>query len=564
MLKRISLCVSAIAVSTAVSFAPVPASADGLAGPYLAAIQASYRNDYQTAAQFFTKAVAQDTNNTYLLQNAVMNNVIAGDFGSAIPLANRLSGLDADRQIAGLVLAASAIETEDYSGALEILNEPTYNFNPLLSGLLKGWVAAGQGDMETAQTSLDALANETSFGPLGQYHKALVLSLAGNFDGAAEIFAGENGEPLRVNRASIQAHAQVLVQLDQREDAIAVIDDAGGTADRALAALREQIVSGEEVLFDQVSSPKDGAAEVFLTLATALSREDAEIFALLYARLSQYIRPDYVEALLLSADIFDAQEQFDLATADYAKIPESSTAYRDAEIGMASALSSSGEVDRAIQTLISLSEKFPEDAYIHVSLGDTYRREEMYAQGAESYTRALALKDEPDASDWRNFYVRGICYERLDQWDNAEADFRKALELAPEQPLVLNYLGYSLVEMNLKVDEARDMIERAVAGDPENGYITDSLGWVLYKIGKFEEAVPHMERAVELLPSDPVINDHLGDVLWMVGRKTEATFQWKRALSFEPDEEANPDRIRRKLEVGLDVVLNEEAEAAGN
>ena len=153
--------------------------------------------------------------------------------------------------------------------------------------------------------------------------------------------------------------------------------------------------------------------------------------------------------------------------------------------------------------------------------------------------------------------MRGITYERIDQWPDAEADFRRALELQPEQPLVLNYLGYTLVEKDLNIDEARDMIERAVAGDPDNGYITDSLGWVLYKIGEFEAAVPHMERAAELLPTDPIINDHLGDVYWSVGRKTEAVFQWKRALSFGPEED-EADRIRRKLDVGLDVVLADE------
>jgi len=157
--------------------------------------------------------------------------------------------------------------------------------------------------------------------------------------------------------------------------------------------------------------------------------------------------------------------------------------------------------------------------------------EERYQDAVESYSKAISLVEEEQPSDWRNYYVRGISYERLDQWENAEADFRKALELQPGQALVLNYLGYSLVEKNMKIDEAREMIEEAVAGDPDNGYITDSLGWVLYKIGAYEEAVPHMERAVELLPSDPVINDHLGDVLWKVGRRNEAVFQWKRALS---------------------------------
>ena len=150
----------------------------------------------------------------------------------------------------------------------------------------------------------------------------------------------------------------------------------------------------------------------------------------------------------------------------------------------------------------------------------------------------------------------------MGEWDRAEADFRTALELNPGQPQVLNYLGYSLVEKQIKLDEALEMIEQAVAASPDSGYIVDSLGWVLYRLGRYDEAVGHMERAVELMPVDPVVNDHLGDVYWAVGRAREAQFQWMRALSFvdpeEVDGEADPDRMRRKLEVGLDVVLAEE------
>ncbi len=544
--------------------API-AQAQGLAGPYLAAVQASYRNDYVTAAQFFTQAVASDQDNTYLLQNAVMNNVVANRFVTAVPLAKRLSGLEADRQIAGLVLVSDAVANEDYETALGYLEDESFGFNALLKGLLSGWVKAGQGDMTAAQESLGGLGQDSGFGPLGQYHQALVLALAGNFDGAEEIFAGTDGQPLRVSRASLVAHVQVLLQLDRRDDAIAVIDEAGGANDPELAALKTRISAGEAIQFDAVSSAKDGAAEVFLTLATALSREDADVFALLYARLAQHVRPDYVDALLLSADILDLQEQYDLAIADYDRVPETSGVYRDAEIGRAGALSASGDVGGAVDALTALSDNYPDDAFIHVSLGDTYRSEERYTDAVASYTTAIDLVAEEQASDWRNYYVRGISYERLDDWENAEADFRKALELQPAQPLVLNYLGYTLVEKNLKIDEARGMIEEAVAGDPDNGYITDSLGWVLYKIGEFEAAVPHMERAAELLPSDPVINDHLGDVLWKVGRKTEAVFQWKRALSFDtPTDEADADRIRRKIEVGLDIVLDEEQAASAN
>jgi len=207
-----------------------------------------------------------------------------------------------------------------------------------------------------------------------------------------------------------------------------------------------------------------------------------------------------VDALLLSADILDLQQQFDLAIADFDRVPESSGVYRDAEIGRAGALSASGDVGGAVDALTSLSESYPDDAFIHVSLGDTYRSEERYMDAVESYTKAISLVPEEQASDWRNYYVRGISHERLDNWENAESDFRKALELRPGQALVLNYLGYSLVEKNMKIDEARAMIEEAVAGDPDNGYITDSLGWVLYKIGEYEAAVPHMEAPCDRSP----------------------------------------------------------------
>jgi Flp pilus assembly protein TadD len=182
---------------------------------------------------------------------------------------------------------------------------------------------------------------------------------------------------------------------------------------------------------------------------------------------------------------------------------------------------------------------------------------ERYDDASKAYDTAIALLEGTEAEDWFLYYVRGITHEREDRWPLAEADFRKALELNPNHPSVLNYLGYSFVEMQINLDEALQMIETAVNLRPRDGYITDSLGWVYYRLGRYEEAVDWMESATQLMPVDPIINDHLGDVYWAVGRKREARFQWMRALSFEPEEE-DANRIRRKLEVGLDVVLSEE------
>ena len=151
---------------------------------------------------------------------------------------------------------------------------------------------------------------------------------------------------------------------------------------------------------------------------------------------------------------------------------------------------------------------------------------------------------------WVTYYYRGICFERSKQWSKAEADMRKALELQPEQPHVLNYLGYSWIDQGINLDEGMKMIKRAVEQRPDDGYIVDSLGWAYYRIGNFEDAVKHLERAIDLKPEDPTINDHLGDAYWRVGRTLEAKFQWAHARDLKPEPEELP-KIEAKIENGL-------------
>ena len=226
-------------------------------------------------------------------------------------------------------------------------------------------------------------------------------------------------------------------------------------------------------------------------------------------------------------------------------------------MGRAETLRKSGNVDGAIEALSQLARTHADISDVHTSLGNVLRREEQFEAAIDAYDKAIDLFETPERSQWFTVYGRAIAYERLDLWDPAEADFRRALELAPNQPQVLNYLGYSMVEKRINLKEAQEMIETAVDLSPDSGYIIDSLGWVLFRLGKYSEAVPYLERAAELMSIDPIVNDHLGDAYWAVGRKLEAQFQWQRALSFDPvDKEA--ERIRRKLDVCLDAVLAEE------
>ena len=307
------------------------------------------------------------------------------------------------------------------------------------------------------------------------------------------------------------------------------------------------------------NSPNDSILidKISLSIANLISKEADPTFTLIYSRLAQYLDFKHVDSTLMTADLLVELGQHNLAIKEHEKLSNSHPQFFASELGRAEALRSSGKEMEAIEVLANLTVQYPNSANGFSILGNHYRRLEVYDKAEVAYGEAINLYKNKGEAGWFLYYVRGITRERLDLWTLAEKDFRKALSLNPTQPQVLNYLGYSLVEKNKNLQEARDMIEKAVAARPNSGFIIDSLGWSLFTLGNFEDAIHPMERAVELMPDDPIVNDHLGDVYWKVGRKREARFQWKRAISFDP-EEKELIRIRKKLDIGLDKVQAEE------
>lgn len=538
-------------------WASAPVYADGFAGPYLAARNAQIENDFQAAARYFSLALTQDPTNEDLMESALLALVGQGDIERAVAVSRRLSALDSSSQVANMVLLAEAVKAEDFDAVIELLQSGVL-VGPLVDSLALAWVQVGQGNMSAAIGSFDKVAGGEGTQSFGLYHKALALAMVGDLEGAEAILSGQAGTSIPPTRRGIIAQSEILSQLERNADALTLIDTVfGDDLDPVLLDLRTRLESGETLALTSIRSASDGLAEVFFSVAGALSGEANDGYTIVYTRIAEYLRPDHRDAILLTAQLLENMGRYELATAAYNRIPRDDPAFHSAELGRAEALRLSGRVDAAIEVLQQLSESHAEQSAVHVALGDVFRRLSRYDEAGEAYDRALSLYDEPDQAQWSLFYMRGITHERMDRWDLAEADFRKALELNPDQPQVLNYLGYSLVEMQVNLDEALNMIERAVKARPNDGYITDSLGWVLYRLGRFDEAVGHMERAAELTPVDPIVNDHLGDVYWSVGRKREAEFQWNRAMSFDPEEE-DGERIRRKLKVGLDMVLEEE------
>ncbi len=552
---------SAAAAVLVLSFA-APGHAQSIAGSYLAGRQAAMDSDFDAAAQYLTRALANDPGNAELMGDSIAAQLAMGRVDRALPVARLMEEQGHRSQVAHMVVIAGLIADGDFETFLA-RDVEAQGVGPLVDGLLEAWGRIGAGDEAAALAAFDRVSQERGLQGFAMYHKAMALASLGEFEAAEEVFVSQGAGPLQQTRRGAMARAEVLSQLGRNDDAVNVIREAFGAAsDPELSQLVAALESGETVPFTHITSPRDGAAEVFYSVAGALRQEAGADYTLLYGRIARYLRPDHIDALLLNAELLDSLRQYELASAAYKEMPSDHPAFHAAELGRAAALRQSGKPDAAIEVLEQLAKRYDELSIVHSTLGDVLRAQDRFEEAVASYDRAIDLSSDTARGAWFLYYARAISQERLKDWPKAEADFRKALELNPGQPQVLNYLGYSLVEKQIKLDEALAMIEQAVSASPDSGYIVDSLGWVLYRLDRYQEAVEHMERAVELMPVDPVVNDHLGDVYWAVGREREARFQWMRALSFvDPDDtdgEADPDRMRRKLEVGLDVVLEEE------
>jgi tetratricopeptide (TPR) repeat protein len=557
MRSALSRTLSAIALAAALG-SPLRAETDIDSGAYLAARIAERENDFQSAAGWYGQAIIADSGNPTLLDGAILAEIGVGDFGLAIEAARLRKAIEGEpSQLAELTLLADEVQREDYA-AIQAAADTGRDVGDLANQLILAWAKVGEGKMSEAVEAFDVVTKTKGYEAFGYFHKALALASVGDFEGADNILSGKAAGPIVVMRRGVFAHAQILSQLERNADAIALLDRSFGTSpDPIVDAVRRRLQAGEPIPFDTVRSARDGIAEVFYSISTALNGEADPVYTLLHLRIAGYLRPDHADALLLTADVLQELGQHDLATQAYTAFQPDDPAFVTAEIGRAGALRSQGKADAAIEALQTLSRAHGDLVGVQFALADMLRGEDRFDEAELAYTAAIDLTKAAKTEDWVLYFYRGICHEQSKDWAPAEADFRRALELNATQPQVLNYLGYGLVDRGEKLDEALGMIEKAVAADPEQGYIIDSLAWAYFKLGRYTEALEPMERASLLEPVDPIVTDHLGDVYWMNDRKLEARFQWRRALSFEPTEK-DQARILRKLEVGLDTVMAEE------
>ena len=521
------------------------------AGSYLAARHASVERDATSASTFYRSALRSDPKNNELLERAFISSLADGDIDEAIKLAERVLSIDKTDRIARLVIGVRDIKLKKYAAAQpNIMQSVRGPITDLVAALLSAWASVGAGDSRTAIATIDKLAGLEWYPVFKDLHAGLILQVANRQKEAGarleKVYKSEESA-LRV----ADAYARWLSRNKDDGSALAVYEAFDKKLPRhplILEGIRE--TKAGHKLPPLVDSAQAGAAEALYGIGASLTRRGGEDRALVYLQLALYLQPNHSLALLSLADLYEAVKKPTMAIKVYERVPASSPLKRNAQIQLATNLDASERGEEAIEILHNVISETPKDIEAITALGNIERGRKKFADCAQTYTRAIDALPSVEKSNWVYFYFRGICEERSKQWSKAEADMRKALELQPEQPHVLNYLGYSWIDQGVNLDEGLKLIKRAVDQRPDDGYIVDSLGWASYRIGNFEDAVKTLERAIDLKPEDPTINDHLGDAYWRVGRTLEARFQWAHARDLKPEADELP-KILAKIENGL-------------
>jgi tetratricopeptide (TPR) repeat protein len=523
-----------------------------MSGSYLAARHASVERDASSAATFYRSALRTDPKNNELLDRAFISSLADGDIDEAVKLADRILTMDKSNRVARLVVGVRDLKQKKYAAAQQNINQSIRGpITDLVATLLSGWASYGAGDTKSAIANIDKLTGPEWYPIFKDLHAGMILELANREKDAGARFERAyklDDSMLRVS----EAYARWLSRNKDSTAAKAVYEAFDKKLPRhplVLEGLRE--TKAGKKLSPLVDSPQSGAAEALYGIGATLTRRGGEDLALVYLQLALYLAPNHPLALLSLADLYESVKKPAMAIKIYERVPASSPLKRNAQIQLATNLDAADRSDEAIKILKTVTTEDPKDLEAIMALGNIERGRKKFADCAETYSLGIdALPPNNDKANSVYYYYRGICEERSKQWSKAEADMRKALELQPEQPHVLNYLGYSWIDQGINLDEGMKMIKRAVEQRPDDGYIVDSLGWAYYRIGNYEDAVKHLERAIDLKPEDPTINDHLGDAYWRIGRTLEAKFQWAHARDLKPEPEELP-KIEAKLENGL-------------
>ncbi|MDH3742210.1 MAG: tetratricopeptide repeat protein [Hyphomicrobiales bacterium] len=506
-------------------------------GNYLVGVFASKLRDTDIAAKYLGRALSDDPDNRNLVERAFILSLSSGYIDRAEALAERVVRYNKRHRMSHIVLGLREARKKRFETAREHFKQAGYTpVGELTSALLAAWSFAAQGKVTETFKALDTLDKNDAFGNFKLFHGALIADFLGQPSRADQTYKQayeQAGTTLRV----VQSYGNYLHRAGRNDEASEVFKKYLNSSRRSpLVQVALDKLNNKQTPGKFISSAAEGMAESMFSIASALSDEQNIDVSLIYVQLALSMRSDFDVARVLLGEIYEDTKRHGKAVETFQSVPASSPLKDNAEIQAAVNLDHLERTDEAINALNAFVARNPKHFDANVTLGNIQRSHEKWEDAIVSYSRAIDVVPEIKENHWILMYFRGIAHERAKKWELAEPDFLKALELKPEQPAVLNYLGYSWIEKGLNLKKAIGMVAKAVELRPNDGYIVDSLGWAHYQLGEFEDAVKHLERAVELRPEDPVINDHLGDAYWRVGRKLEAKFQWRHAKDNKPIE----------------------------
>lgn len=526
---------------------------DTFVGNYLAGRHAQAVREGDRAISFFESALEKDPENADLNLRTGVLLVSEGQVTDAVPFLRRLPDGGSSSTVANFVLSTHDMMEGRFGEAAERLAVlPDNGINQFVGPLLKAWALLGMGDTAAALESINELADTTGAEALYDLHVGLIQALAGNEAAARRaLLDSVSGTGAGAFRA-VELVGSFLERSGHPDEAIQLYQRfLGEHPDSDLVAPELARIEAGGAPKNDLATAADGGAQALFNLAGVFRQQNAREMGLLFGQLALALKPDFPAAQILVGDILESADQPAAANEVYAKISKDSPFAWSARLRMALNLEQMDRPDDAVARLRELAAERPSDPEALITVGSILRGQERFEEAVEAYDEAIARIGTLEPRHWSVLYSRGMALERAKQWPRAEADFLKALEFEPDQPYVLNYLGYSWVDQGLHLERAMGMIEKAVDLRPNDGYVVDSLGWAHYRLGNMKDAVTELERAVELRPEDPIINDHLGDAYWRVGRHREARFQWSRSLGLDPE----PDlmaTLEDKLENGLE------------
>lgn len=536
----------------------VPYEGQTLSGYYLASRFAQSQQDYGAASTMVAQALRHDqSSDTGLLINALRTLVATGHMDEAAEVAERLASLKSDDPLVTLTQMVAQVKAGNFEKAKQLLESASKSsMFALLRPVMDQWLALGENLKVTHPITLAPFDDSRAefLKPFMHYQLGLMNDMAGYKDVALKEYLASVAKPDMMPYRLVQAVSNFYLRQGERDKAQAVFDryiKANPTSE----LIPDALPGGDKnpvAVVPMVETPIDGMAEVFFTTASLLFGEQVNREAMMYLNFALYLRPNLPAAQLMLANLFEQVRDYDRAIEIYQSIDPETIFYRRAQMRIAVIYSAQEKPEQAMALLSKLANQSPRDAGIWMTLADVQRTQKKFGKAVLNYTKALELQQQAGKVEWALYYVRGICYERSKQWDKAQTDFEAALKIEPDQPDVLNYLGYSWLVMGKHHAKAMEFITKALDQRPADAHIIDSMAWAHYLSGEFDKALEYMEKAVEISPADPTINEHLGDVYWRLNRQDEARFQWQRAITFKPDNEKD---IQLKIEKGMETFV---------